>query len=95
MVHIQPINLWIGGTTVTANIFQLRIIIDNLKDFAQLYYQLGNETINPDDEFPIITWYQDGNLSITGQDYTNWNNDPDANAWIYSWAATQLNIVII
>lgn len=95
MKYIQPITIWVSGQIQTANIFQLRIVLDNLQDYAQLYFQIGNETIIPDNPLPVITWYQDGNLSITGADYDNWNNDPDANEWIYNWAATQLNITIV
>lgn len=96
MEHIQPITLWIAGETKTANVFQMRIIADDLKAYAQLFYQLGHETAPVDpEEKPAVNWLQDGNLSIQGADYQAWNNEPDANAWIYAWAAQQLNLTVI
>lgn len=96
MKPIQPITLWIGGETQTANVFSLRIINDDLKSYAQLYYQLGNETPAPDPaEASTVQWLQDGNLAISGADYQQWNNEPDANTWIYNWSAAKLNLVII
>lgn len=96
MKHIQPITLWIGGSTQTANVFQMRIISDDLKAYAQLFYQLGHETppVDPEEK-PSVTWLQDGNLSIQGVEYVQWNNEPDANDWIYNWAAVQLNLTFV
>jgi len=34
-------------------------------------------------------------ISINGDDYAQWDADIDANQWIYNWAATKLNLVII
>lgn len=95
MAYIQPVTLWIAGTTQTANVFSLRIVNDDLSTFAQLYYQLGSEVQPPDAPDPSITWLQDGNLTCNGQSYQDWNNEPDANAWIYNWAAAQLNLTIV
>lgn len=96
MKPIQPITLWIAGETQTANVFSLRIINDDLKSYAQLYYQLGHATPAPDPaEPPATAWLQDGNLSIQGTEYASWNSEPDANTWIYDWAAAKLNLVII
>lgn len=95
MAHIQPVTLWIAGTTQTANVFQLRLINDDLATFAQLYYQLGSEVQPPDAPDPSVSWLQDGNLTITGQAYQDWSHEPDANEWIYEWAAAQLNLTIV
>lgn len=35
-----------------------------------------------------------GNLTMTGQDYTNWNQEPDINEAAYVWAATKLNLTL-
>jgi len=93
MANIQPVTLWVGGQQQTANVFQLSIDKDNLKDWARLYYQLGNE--QPTEEAPATTWLLDGNLTILGEDYAAWDADPSANEWIYNWAANQLNLTII
>jgi hypothetical protein len=34
-------------------------------------------------------------LDINGQDYQDWSAEPDANAWIYNWAANKLKLVLI
>jgi len=93
MANIQPVTLWVSGQQQTANVFQLSIDKDNLKDWARLYYQLGNE--QPTEEAPATTWLLDGNLTILGEDYAAWDADPSANEWIYNWAANQLNLTII
>jgi hypothetical protein len=93
MTNIQPVTLWVGGQQQTANVFQLSIDKDNLKDWARLYYQLGNE--QPTEEAPATTWLLDGNLTILGEDYVAWDADPSANEWIYNWSAGQLNITLI
>jgi len=94
MQHIQPVNLWIQGTTKTANIYDLSIVNDDLSSRASLYYRLGSETVTTEGEASTV-WLQDGNLTITGQDYQDWDADPSANEWIYNWSAGQLNITLI
>lgn len=94
MQHIQPITLWIGGATKTANVFDLSIVNDDLSTRASLYYRLGSETA-PAEGNPETVWLQDGNLTISGEDYQQWDADPSANEWIYNWSANQLNIVLV
>jgi len=93
MAQIQPVTLWIQGTTKTANVFDLSIVNDDLATRAVLYYRLGSETTT--EENSSIAWLQDGNLTIDGQSYQTWDADPSANEWIYNWAALQLNLTII
>lgn len=93
MVNIQTVSLWVSGQQVTANVFQLSIDKDNLKDWARLYFQLGNQ--QQTEEGPSTVWLTDGNLTILGDEYAAWDADPSANEWIYNWAALQLNLTII
>lgn len=93
MVNIQPVTLWIQGQTKTANVFDLCIVNDDLATRASLYYRLGSETIT--DEKTQTEYLQDGNLTIDGQAYQDWDADTSANEWIYNWAAQQLNLTII
>ena len=96
MKDIQPVQLWVSGVNQSANVFDLRIINDNLQDDATLYYRLGHESVPADPELsPSVQWLADGNLNIEGQDYNDWTNIPDSNTWIYDWAAAQLNLTII
>lgn len=94
MAQIQPISTWYQGEQHQANIFSLYSTGDNLIDAASFQYQLIELiVISPDQQNSqtLIT----GSLSINGIDYANWNAATDANAWIYDWAATQLNLVLI
>lgn len=94
-MKIQPITTWFNGEPQTATNFTLRSIADDFTTSATLYYELQKE---------IVTEVTDGvsyenlitaNLDINGADYQEWSATPDANAWIYNWAASKLNLVLI
>jgi hypothetical protein len=92
-MKIQPITTWFNGEPQTASNFTLRAIADDFTSSAVLYYELQKEVVNGDSVTykNLIT----ANLGITGQDYQDWSAEPDANTWIYNWAAAQLNLVLI
>jgi len=85
-VEIQPIQIWNAGQVQTATKFSLVTVYDDLETYATTYYQL----LSTDD-----LQLSQGNQQINGQDYIDWNNEPDANDWILNWSATQLGITII
>ena len=88
IVSIQPVSTWNKGTTIQLNVFRLAIINDNLKDSCTFYWQIGNqEPVQP--QGVQNTWVQDGNLTMTGTDYTNWNG---SNTYAFDWALGQLNL---
>ena len=86
MKQIQPISIWYNGQMVQATIFNMNSISDNLIDSATFYYQLFSST--------NIQLAQ-GNLSITGADYTTYSSSTSSNDFAYSWGATQLNLTLI
>jgi hypothetical protein len=94
MVPIQPVNLWVQGTTKSANVFFLISVSDDLSSRASFYYRLLSETITGLDEknYEIL---QEGNLTIDGEAYELWDSNPSANQYAYNWAAEQLNLIII
>ena len=95
MKAIQPISLWVNGTQKQATAFNMISIHDNLVDTATFYYTL-NETVAPTPN--VIDTYNklaDGNLSISGSDYTSWSANPDINTAAYDWGATQLNLTLV
>jgi hypothetical protein len=102
-MKIQPVITWQNGQSKEANNFDLSSSADNFLDAASFSYQLQNvtETIIPatETEPEQILIYTDilviGNLSITGQDYQDWDASPSANQWAYDWAAGKLNLVLI
>lgn len=94
MANIQPITTWFQGAEHQANVFSLYSTGDNLIDSATFQYQLIEEIIISPEEQSSQTLIV-GQLSINGADYAQWDAEVDANAWIYNWAAGQLNLTII
>jgi hypothetical protein len=94
MANIQPISTWYQGEEHQANVFTLYSTGDNLIDAATFQYQLIELiVISPEEQTSqtLIT----GELVINGTAYAEWDAEVDANAWIYNWAAGQLNLTII
>ncbi len=85
MKQIQPLTLWVNGQQVTATVFNLIIINDNLSNSATFYWQLLDST-----EVKL----QDGNLTMGEPTYDQWGTQSDVNEWAYEWAATQLNLTL-
>jgi hypothetical protein len=85
MKQIQPITLWVNGQQVTASVFSLIIINDNLTNSATFYWQLLDSA-----EVKL----QDGNLTMVEPQYDQWGTSSDVNQWAYEWAATQLNLTL-
>lgn len=94
MAQIQPLQVWYQGEQRQANIFNLISNYDNLNYSATFQYQLI-EIINISPEQQSSNVLIIGYLSISGADYAQWDAEVDANAWIYQWAADQLNLVLI
>jgi hypothetical protein len=94
MAKIQPVQVWHQGQQHEATIFNLISNYDNLKDSANFQYQLI-EIINilPNQQNSNVLTI--GQLYINGADYEQWDAEVDANAWIYNWAASKLNLTII
>jgi hypothetical protein len=94
MANIQPVSVWYQGNTHQVNVFTLYSDGDNLIDSASFQYQLIELIVISPEEQNSKTLIV-GELSITGQDYIDWDSSTSANDWIYNWAATQLNLVLI
>ena len=73
---VFPLNL---GTAITLN---ANCISDNLSTSATFYYALLSDT---------MTQLSQGNLTMTGQDYADWQT----NQYAYDWIATQIDVTII
>lgn len=85
MKQIQPLTLWVNGQQVTATVFSLIIINDNLTNSATFYWQLLDSA-----ELKL----QDGNLTMVEPQYDQWGTSSDVNQWAYEWAATELNLTL-
>ncbi len=96
MAKIQPVSTWFNGEEHQANIFNLSIGYDDLATRATLNYDLSEELPQPEPSFKIMyNILVNSSLQIDGQDYIDWDMSPDANTWIYNWAATKLNLTLL
>ena len=72
---VFPLNL---GTATVLNAY---CINDNLSTSATFYYALLSDT---------MAQLSQGNLTMTGQDYADWQT----NSYAYDWIATQIDVTI-
>ena len=82
MKNIIPISLWDNGTVQEASVLNAYVVNDNLINSATFYYTLLSESLQQ---------LAQGNLTMTGQDY----DDYQTNEYAYEWVAAQLNLTII
>ena len=96
---IEPISSWQNGEEKQATQFVLTSNYDNLSTNANFQYQLNQIILPPTPPtptpMPMFNTLINGSLTISGQDYLDWDAAVDANEWIYAWAATQLKLTII
>ena len=93
MKPIQPVTIWKNGESQEANLLNAYIINDNLATSCTFYYQLcssgeGTEAL------PLVIGQTlaEGNVTMSGEDYLNWDNSNDQ---AYSYIAEKLNLTII
>lgn len=82
MKQIQAIPSWVNGKSVTATILNAYAINVVLGTSASFYYSLLDENLN---------MVAQGNLTMTGEAYTEWTVD----AYAWDWIAEQLNLTIV
>jgi hypothetical protein len=87
MKLINEISIWDNGVNKKANILNAYVVNLILNESATFYYGLSAQNENGS----IGETLTQGNLSMTGEDYTEWLVDNDA--WDY--IAKCLNLVII
>ena len=86
MKQIQPFQIWVNGSLKTATLLNAYVIHDNLSDSAQFYWSLSDAD---------LAQLAQGNLTMSGQDYIDWNANPDINDDAYVWIAEQLGLTLI
>lgn len=93
MKSIESVNIWKNGESFEANLLNAYIINDNLATSCTFYYSLcssgeGTEAL------PLVIGQTlaDGNVTMSGEDYLNWDNSNDQ---AYSYIAEKLNLTII
>ena len=95
--QISPVNVWVNGESKQAEYFQVTGINDNYESSATNYWALFTKVVDAEGVESQGEQVAQGNLTISGQDYINWGDQPAMaiNAWIYQWSAEQLNLTII
>ena len=95
--QIEPVTLWVNGTSKVAEYLQVTGINDNYESSATNYWQMFTKVVDEEGVEKQGEAVAQGNLTISGQDYINWGDQPAMaiNEWIYDWSASQLNLVIL
>jgi hypothetical protein len=93
MKSIEPIQIWKNGESQEANLLNAVIINDNLESSCSFYYQLCSSGEGTE-AMPLVIGQTlaDGNVTMSGEDYINWDDSNDA---AYSYIAEKLNLTII
>ena len=81
MKTIQPIQSWANGQVVEATILDAYAIQDNLTSSATFWYGIFDDAMEQ---------VSQGNLVMTGSDYTAYQT----NEFAWDWVAQQLNLTI-
>lgn len=93
MKQIEPIGIWKNGESQEANLLNAYIINDNLATSCTFYYQLCSSGEGTE-AMPLVIGQTlaDGNITMSGDDYINWDDSNDA---AYLYIAEKLNLTII
>ena len=81
MKTIEKVSIWDNGTTQEASILNAYAVNVSLGNSATFYYSLMSESMQQ---------LAQGNLTMSGEDYSTWKVDNYA----WDWIAGQLNLVI-
>jgi hypothetical protein len=90
MKPIQPLTIWLNGQNVIADILNISSAYDNILDTATFSWQLYSSLLDVSPTLLI-----NGNLTIQGQEYIDWNASGDVNQAAYIWVSEQLNVTLI
>jgi hypothetical protein len=86
MKKIEAVSIWDNGTVQQASILNAYAVNVTLNTSATFYYSLMSETT----EGNVGTQLAQGNLTMTGEAYTEW----EADNFAWDWIAEQLNLII-
>jgi hypothetical protein len=89
MKTIQPVTVWYNGNEVQATVLGAFVQNDNLLNSATFQYQLLQQVASTGG-YSYTQVVATNYLTMTGQDYLDW----DTNDYAYAWIAEQLNLTI-
>lgn len=97
MKQIAPVTIWVNGQSKSAQYLQVTGINDNYESSATNYWQMFTMNVDAEGVESMGEAVAQGNLTIDGQDYINWGDQPAMaiNEWIYDWVADKLNLTIV
>lgn len=87
MKQIEPVQIWKNGEVKTASVLDATIINDNLETSCVFYWFLKEA----DTEESLGAVLADGNLTMGGEDYLNWDG---ANDYAYIYIGSKINVTI-
>jgi hypothetical protein len=86
MKTIEPVSIWDNGQVLQAKVLNTYAVNVTLNTSATFYYSLFSEL-----EYGYIgTQVAQGNLTMTGEAYQQWQVD----SYAWDWVAEQLNLTI-
>jgi len=91
MKQIQPINIWVNGETKVAEFLNANGINVTLGVSASFYWQLSTKVTDSEGNEVAGKSIAQGNLTMDGADYQQWNQD----IFAWDWIANKLNLVIL
>jgi hypothetical protein len=86
MKTIEAVSIWENGTTQTATILNAYAVNVRLNNSATFYYSL----LSQKEDGKVDSQLAQGNLTMTSDDYAQW----DADTFAWDWIASKLNITI-
>ena len=92
MKNISPIQIWKNGQNKTASILDAIIINDNLSSSCTFYWMLKEADSILDEQSVAGQVLADGNVTMSGEDYGNWDGSND---YAFEYIAEQINVTII
>jgi len=92
MKNISPVSIWKNGQDKTASILDAYIINDNLSNSCTFYWMLKEAGVEGEDASAVGETLADGNATMTGDDYDNWDGSND---YAFEYIASQINVTIL
>jgi hypothetical protein len=86
MKTISPVSIWDNGTVQQATILNAYAVNVTLNTSATFWYGLFSTTVDGN----VGAQLAQGNLSMTGEAYAEWQSD----VFAWDWIAEQLNLTI-
>lgn len=86
MKTIEPVSIWDNGSVKEAKVLNAYAVNVTLGNSATFYYSLSAEN----DDQTLGAQVAQGNLTMTGDAYAQW----EADAYAWDWVASQLNLTI-